>query len=115
MRKILLTAIAFLALCSAGYGAEKLRFWNLTIATVTHLYLAPAGSDKWGKDQCENDPDKSVDSDERLLITDVEPGRYDVKLTDKLGRTCLVRNVEVKGGKPYAFSIEENELKDCKK
>jgi hypothetical protein len=29
------------------------------------LYLAPAGTTKWSTDQCANDPDGSVDPDER--------------------------------------------------
>ena len=50
-----------------------------------------------------------------LTLKDVVPGRYDVKLRDKSGRACIVRNVEVKAGKPYAFSIAENELTECTK
>lgn len=42
-----------------------------------------------GTYQCENDPDKSVDSDERLTITGVEPGRYDIKLQDKRDASAL--------------------------
>jgi hypothetical protein len=57
--------------------------------------------------------DGAVDADERLTLKDVVPGRYDVKVTDKKGRTCLVRNVEVVTGKPYAFSISEKDLTDC--
>ena len=48
-----------------------------------------------------------------MILKDVIPGRYDVKVTDKKGRTCLVRNVEVVAGKPYAFSISEKDLTDC--
>ena len=54
--------------------------------------------------------DGTVDHDERLRITGVEPGRYDVKLSDKTGRACIVRNVEVKEG--AVFSIEEKQLTD---
>jgi hypothetical protein len=64
---------------------------------------------------CDNDPDKSVDADERLSLVDVAPGTYDVSLKDKTGRSCKVANVEVKAGGPYAFSIEEEQLKGCKK
>lgn len=53
------------------------------------------------------------DHDERLRITGIDPGRYDVKLADKAGRTCIVRNVEVKDG--AVFSIEEKQLTDCAK
>jgi hypothetical protein len=64
-------------------------------------------------DQCKNDRDGTVDHDERLRITGIEPGRYDVKLADKIGRVCIVRNVEVKDG--AVFSIEERQLTDCRR
>jgi hypothetical protein len=54
-----------------------------------------------------------VDHDERLRITGIEPGRYDIKFADKIGRACIVRNVEVKDG--AIFSIEEKHLTDCRK
>lgn len=112
MRKMVV-AVFLVAAVGAALGAERLRFWNLTAATITKLYLAPAGTGKWGPDQCRNDPDGAVDADERLTLKGIEPGRYDAKLTDKTGRTCILRDVEVKGGRPYAFSIEESDLKDC--
>jgi hypothetical protein len=105
-------AILFLT-ASSTLAAERLRFWNLTTTTIAELRLAPAGTGKWGPNQCENDPDKSVDSDERLTITGVEPGRYDGKLSDKKGRTCFVHEVEVKSGHPYAFSISDKDLTRC--
>jgi len=36
-----------------------------------------------------------------------------VKFTDKVGRRCTVRNVEVQDG--AMFSIEEKQLADCSK
>lgn len=95
------------------HAAGPMKFWNLTKNTVDHLYLAPAGTDHWTKDQCTNDPDKSVDPDERLRLTDVQPGRYDVKLSDVKGRTCLVHNVQLNGDKAYAFALSESDLKSC--
>jgi hypothetical protein len=53
-----------------------------------------------------------VDHDERLRITGIEPGRYDVKLADRIGRICIVRDVEVKAG--AVFAIEEKQLVDCR-
>ncbi|HUL08156.1 MAG TPA: hypothetical protein VLV76_17670 [Candidatus Acidoferrum sp.] len=111
-RAILLSSIVLLAAFSAA-AADKMRFWNLTAEEIDELYLAPAGTDQWGPNQCLNDDDKSVEADERLDLKDVKPGRYDVKLKDAKGRQCLVKNVEVKAGGKYAFSIQEKELKDC--
>ena len=113
MRSSVAVVLSLFALSIAATGAERLRFWNLTSSTIKELHLAPAGTANWGPDQCKNDPDGAVDTDERLILKDVIPGRYDVKVTDKKGRTCLVCNVEVVAGKPYAFSISEKDLTDC--
>jgi hypothetical protein len=108
-----LVALAVLASLSATFAADRkpTRFWNLTAHTIVTLQMSPAGKDTWGRNQCDNDKDHEVDHDERLRITDIEPGRYDVRFKDKTGRVCTVRNVEVKDGD--IFSIEERELKDC--
>jgi hypothetical protein len=82
------------------------RFWNLTGEAITQLYLARAGTTTWGPDQCHNDPDGSVDFDERLKITGIASGRYDVKFTDKTGRTCMVSDVEVTAGKVFSLGTE---------
>jgi hypothetical protein len=98
---------------SSPLAAEKpLRFWNLTSATVTELRLAPAGSGKFGPDQCKNDKDGSVDHDERLPIKGIAPGSYDVRIGYKGGKTCTVSNVAIESGK--VFSIEDKDLTDCK-
>jgi hypothetical protein len=113
MQSSIAVAFSLLTLSIAATAAERLRFWNLTGSTIKELHLAPTGTTQWGPDQCANDPDGAVDADERLTLKDVVPGRYDVKLLDKNGRMCVVRNVEVLDGKPYAFSISEKDLTDC--
>jgi hypothetical protein len=75
--------------------------------------MSPAAKDSWGPDQCKNDRDGTVDHDERLRITGIEPGHYDVNLADRIGRVCIVRNVEVNEG--AVFSIEEKQLTDCRR
>jgi hypothetical protein len=95
--------------------ADLMRFWNLTGATITKLYLAPAGTTKWGPDQCANDKDGSVHPDERLKLVDLSAGRYDVKLVDVSGRRCVVKDVTLQAGTSYAFSLSEADLKDCSK
>lgn len=111
---VILAGLILALMGSAADAQNKpTRFWNLTLYTVTSLQLSPAGKDTWGPNQCKNDKDGTVDHDERLRITGVTPGRYDVRLADKIGRVCLVRNVEVKEG--AVFAIEEKQLTDCKK
>ena len=75
-------AVVFLALAASAATAQDrrgMRFWNLTLYTITSLQMSPAGQDTWGPDQCLNDRDGTVDHDERLRITGIEPGRYDVR------------------------------------
>jgi hypothetical protein len=115
MRVLLLASIAFALVGSSVLAQDRkgIRFWNLTLYTITTFQMSPAGTDNWGPDQCRNDRDGTVDHDERLRITGIEPGRYDVKLADKIGRVCIVRNIEVKDG--AVFSIEEKQLTDCRR
>ena len=101
--------------CGTACAAERLRFWNLTTTTISELYLAPPGTTSWSANQCLNDRDGAVDSDERLPITGIDPGVYDVKLVDKKGRICRLANVKVEAGRPYAFSIADRDLTDCTK
>ena len=108
----LLALIVALSVASSLAADRKpIRFWNLTLQTIVSLQMSPAGQQAFGRDQCENDRDHEVDHDERLRITDIAPGRYDVRLKDRTGRVCTVKNVEVKDG--AIFSIEEKDLSDC--
>jgi hypothetical protein len=112
MIRIALAAAAVAVVASGATAAERpLRFWNLTLHTISEFQLAPAGTVNWGENQCKNDRDGTVDSDERLRITGINPGVYDAKLKDVSGRVCLVRNIEIKAGD--TFSIEEKDLTSC--
>src|SRR5450755_1370837 len=85
--------IAFvLAFIPISASAKDTRFWNLTANTITSLQLSPAGRNDWGRNQADNDRDRTVDHDERLKITDTAAGMYDVKFVDQSGRTCVVPN-----------------------
>lgn len=112
-RHLIYMLVLGIAATATAQAAESgvTRFWNLTGETIRQLYLAPAGTTQWGPDQCHNDPDGSVDFDERLKITGVASGRYDVKFTDKTGRICTVTGVDVTAGK--VFSLGTEALEHC--
>jgi hypothetical protein len=112
MKTIVHMASALILLTSAAAAQDRPpRFWNLTRHTIAEFYLAPAGTTNWGDNQCKNDKDGAVDSDERLRITRTVPGTYDAKLKDVSGRSCLVRNIKIEAGE--VFSIEEKDLTSC--
>jgi len=105
--------IVLLASAASAADPKPMRFWNLTSQTVVDFRAAAPGTSEWGSNQCANDRDGTVDHDERLRITGIAPGRYDVKLTFKDGRMCTVRNVDMKDG--GIFSIEDKDLTNCSK
>ena len=113
MHRTALVVLALALSASAALAADRkpIRFWNLTMYTIVTLQMSPAGQEAWGRNQCDNDRDHEVDHDERLRITDIAPGRYDVRFKDKTGRVCVVKDIEVKDG--AVFSIEEKELSGC--
>ena len=112
MRNAAFAVLMLIATTASALAAERpMRFWNLTRHTISEFQLAPAGTTKWGENQCKNDKDGTVDSDERLRITGIAPGRYDARLKDVSGRVCFARNLDIKAGD--IFSIEERDLADC--
>jgi hypothetical protein len=104
---------ALLACAAVAADSKGIRFWNLTSQTIVEVRMSPAGIGVWGANQCANDRDGTVDHDERLRITGIAPGRYDLKVGFKDGRICTVRNIEVKDG--GIFSIEDENLTECAK
>ena len=113
MRTLLLFFLTLLAGQNAALASERLLFWNLTSSTITALKLAPSGTSIFGPNQCANDRDGAVDYDERLRLTGIHPGHYDVQVTDKKGRICMARDVQVSGEGRYAFSLADADLQEC--
>jgi hypothetical protein len=110
LSKLLLLSMGLSLACSAAIAAEGKPplFLNRVGETLVKLQLAPAGSEKWGPDQCQFEDDKSVENNEKIPLKEVMPGRYDVRFTDLKGRACTVKNLDVKDG--ALVVIRENEL-----
>ena len=115
MKQAFIAAFALGLSATGAMAAEAkgIRFWNLASVTIAKLYMSPAGANKYGANQCENDRDGTVSPDERLKVTNIEAGSYDVKLADTKGKVCIVKNIKVEAGK--VFSIEDKDLTTCDK
>ena len=108
-------AVVIALASTPALAADLGRFWNLTGETISSLTLAPAGTETFGANQCANDKDGTVDNDERLRLTNLAPGRYDVRIKfQRGGRMCIAHDVVVKDGGKVAFTLEPKDLKDCK-
>jgi hypothetical protein len=106
-------AVAASCASVSAFAADRFYLYNLTTsATFTGVYLAPAGSDHWGTNQALNDKDKAVDPSERLAIKDIERGRFDAKLVDQKGRTCIRHGIDL--SKDTTFDIRDADLTDCR-
>jgi hypothetical protein len=116
-RRALGPAILFIAIASM-HGARaasepKFYVYNQTANTDFHgVYLAPAGTQNWGPNQALNDKDRALDTSERLTLTGLQPGRYDVKVVNKKGRACVVKNVDLT--KERSFEIRDADLSSCR-
>ncbi|MBN9560328.1 MAG: hypothetical protein J0H14_06295 [Alphaproteobacteria bacterium] len=110
------TILLLLGLCaSAGASAAAERFfvYNLTTSTeFTGVFLAPAGTEKWGANQALNDKDKSLETSERLPLTGISRGKFDVKLQDRKGHVCVKRGVDLT--QDTSFDIRDTDLADCR-
>ena len=112
-RHVFLSLGLVLAASVASAQDRPTRFWNLTHGRISEFYLAATGTTDWGPNQAKNDKDGVVDPDERLRITGVKSGSYDIKLKDLDGRTCMLHGIKVEVGQ--IFSIDEKELTGCSK
>src|SRR4051794_17723843 len=93
-------------------AADPFYVYNMTTATeFKGVYLAPAGTTNWSRNQALNDKDHSLESSERLAITGISRGKFDVRLEDDKGRTCFKRNVDLT--KETSFEIREEDLSTC--
>jgi hypothetical protein len=107
-----LVALAVAASVSANAGTNYFAYNSTAVTTFTGVYLAPTGTTQWGTNQALNDDDKELDFGERLTLTGLNPGLYDVKLVDQKGRTCIMHRVDMT--KETSFEIRDASLTDCK-
>jgi hypothetical protein len=111
MYRLIFLALALMLASSVAFSQGRTRFWNLTHMRISEFYMAPVGTTNWGPNQAKNDKDGVSDPDERLNITGVQSGTYDIKVGDKEGRTCMIHGVKVEVGQ--IFSIDDKELTSC--
>ncbi len=106
-----LVACVSLAALPAAAAAKYFAYDETTATSFTGLYMAPAGTTRWGPNQALNDKDHSVDSGDRLLLTGIKPGRYDVRLVTDKGKACLWRGVDL--SHDTSFEIRDADLANC--
>lgn len=106
-------AAAVLAFIGGTALAEgvSLAVVNNSSKTIYHLYLSPANDNNWGPDQMGDTQDDTVAPGDSFTLTDIDPGKYDVKLATKSGTECEVDDVEFDAD--YKWSVTNAMLNNC--
>lgn len=109
---VLLAALCFPPPFAATAG-DRFFAYNLTTSTdFVGVFLAPAGTVAWGANQALNDRDKALDPSERLAITGIARGLFDLKLQDRHGRICIKYGIDLTTDS--TFDIRDSDLADCR-
>lgn len=112
--RIIIAQLMFSCLlaASASLAAERFVGFNNTTSTVfTGVFLAPAGTTAWGTNQALNDKDKVWDFGERLVISGVARGLYDLKIVEPSGRICIKTGLDLTHD--LTFDIRDADLMNC--
>jgi hypothetical protein len=72
------------------------------------IWFAVWGASAFGPNQCANDPDGTVDHDERVKVTGMTTSAYDARLILADGRVGMAKGAMIETGNP--FSIEDKDL-----
>lgn len=97
---------------SGAAAADRFFGYNHTTATdFTDVFLAPAGTDRWGPNQALNDKDHTWESGERLSMTDMSRGQFDLKVVDRAGVECIIRGIDLT--RDTTFDLRDGDLANC--
>ncbi|MGH6969455.1 MAG: hypothetical protein ACREEN_10175 [Stellaceae bacterium] len=108
---MMLAGLAVAWVAPAVAGTNHFAYNDTAVTSFSGVYFAPAGTTLWGPNQALNDDDKELDFGERLTLTGLDSGPYDVKLIDKKGRTCIMHKVDLT--KAASFDIRDADLTRC--
>ena len=107
MKKVLLVAGALLLVtalipttAAAQYGRRTFTVFNDSHYRIDHVYVSPNNNRYWGSDQLGRDVFLPGYRFDMALV----PGWYDVKLVDQSGYTCVVRDVDFRGGDRWVIT-----------
>ncbi|MGB4857738.1 MAG: hypothetical protein WBP11_00250 [Dokdonella sp.] len=110
MRYAVIAALATFAVVPVAH-AYDLDVVNKSKTTIHHLYLSSSNDREWGPDQLGDSSDDVVEPGDTFTLTDIERGRFDVKIVAEDDTECEVENARFNEGKEWV--ITERMLDDC--
>jgi len=97
---LVLAAVVSIPTNAAAQEARTFTVFNRSSYRINHLYVSSSSNTYWGNDKLGSDifyPNYRFD-------LAVAPGWYDVKLVDQDGDTCVVNNVDFRGGESWTIT-----------
>ena len=99
--------VAAAAPCLADVALE-----NKSKATIEHVFVSPAGQDKFSADKLSGE-DESIEPGDTAKLAGLEPACYDVKLVFEDGGACLLPDLALADDK--TFIVTDAALETCSK
>ncbi|HET8897637.1 MAG TPA: hypothetical protein VFN09_02475 [Rhodanobacteraceae bacterium] len=88
--------------------ASDVVFVNQSSWDIHEVYLSPASQSTWGEDFLGDD---ILAHGDELTITDVEEGKWDVKVVDEDGDECVIEDVYLNSDDKWV--IKDKDLLAC--
>lgn len=109
MKKQSIRALALALLISPLVAsASEVEFVNASSWTITEIYFSHAKEKNWGEDFLGSEVLSKGDS---LTLTDVEAGKWDVKVVDEDDDVCILENVAITANDKWV--INDKDLLGC--
>jgi hypothetical protein len=102
------------AIGASAFAVGGTKIINKSNYDIDHLYTSAPGKDAWSDDLMIDVKD-AIDAGKTEVVDKLQPGTYDLKMTDDDeagGAPCIVKNVTVKSGKP--LTLIKAQVKGCK-
>lgn len=87
-------AVGLAASAGAAHAAE-LELVNTSLKAIHHLYIAPTGTQQWGRDLLLGNTANTIPPGERRTIVNLAPAVYDLRLIDDEGDDYEIEAIEV--------------------
>ena len=109
-RHVASASVLILFALTAMASDTSMQIVNKSQWDIHHLYVAKHSSDQWGPDQLGK---VVLKTGEDFTLTNVPCGKYDIKVVDEDGDSCVIENQKLCGEDGSILAINDEELLNC--
>lgn len=90
---------------SAGRGTAEVVIVNGSNETIFRIFMSPTRQSTWGPDQLGSGVLARGNS---FRLTNITPGRWDIRIVDRSGNTKEFRNQNLRSGRVYTLNVNSS-------